>query len=200
MAFVVVLAPWTIRNWVVFDRPVARGDELRHGGGRGELRRDLPRRPARRLVPPCLRDHPGKNEAENHDGPLRDGLRYAREHAGRLPVVLAARLGRVWSLYDPFPTPEGRSVRASEARGPRLLPAAALLGVAGVVALRRRGTAGVVDPALAVRHRLADGPATYGNLRFREPADVAVVVLAGVGLDALWRRRGPPADTTRPAT
>ena len=41
---------------------------------------------------------------------------------------------------------------------------------------------------------------TYGNLRFREPADVAVVVLAGVGLDALWRRRGPPADTTRPAT
>ena len=30
---------------------------------------------------------------------------------------------------------------------------------------------------------------TYGNLRFREPAEMSLVVLAAVGLDALWRRR-----------
>ena len=30
---------------------------------------------------------------------------------------------------------------------------------------------------------------TYGNLRFREPAEVALVVLAAVALDALWSRR-----------
>ena len=30
---------------------------------------------------------------------------------------------------------------------------------------------------------------TYGNLRFREPAEISTVVLAAVALDALWRRR-----------
>ena len=139
VAFVVVLTPWTIRNWVVFDRPVAVAtnsgtavggancDATYHGDKLGGWYLN------------CLRDHPGKNEAENHDAQLRDGLHYAREHAGRVPVVLAARLGRVWSLYDPFSTPEGRSVRAVKLGVPAFF-LLALLGVVGVVALRRRAT------------------------------------------------------------
>jgi hypothetical protein len=31
--------------------------------------------------------------------------------------------------------------------------------------------------------------ATYGNLRFREPVELPLVVLAGVALEAWWRRR-----------
>jgi hypothetical protein len=31
--------------------------------------------------------------------------------------------------------------------------------------------------------------ATYGNLRFREPAEICVVALAAVALDELLRRR-----------
>ena len=31
--------------------------------------------------------------------------------------------------------------------------------------------------------------ATYGNLRFREPAELCLVVLAAVALDGLLRRR-----------
>ena len=32
---------------------------------------------------------------------------------------------------------------------------------------------------------------TYGNLRFREPAEIALVVLAAIAVDELLRRRSP---------
>ena len=95
VVFAAVLTPWTIRNWSAFDRPVlvatnsgtaiagancdatfASGDKL--GGWN----------------PPCIQEHPGLNEAEHHAEALREGLEYAGDHLGRLPVVLAARAGR----------------------------------------------------------------------------------------------------------
>lgn len=183
---VVVLAPWTIRNWVTFDRPVAIATNSGTAVAGANCAETYSGDKLGGWWPPCLHDHPG-NEAVNHDGQLHDGLSYARDHAGRLPVVLAARFGRVWSLYDPFQTPEGRSVRVQKLGVVAfflMLPFAAW----GIVALRRRGE-GVwvlLAPALLVS---LTALATYGNLRFREPADVALVVLAAVGLDAVWRRR-----------
>ena len=102
--------------------------------------------------------------------------------------MLAARFGRVWSLYDPFQTPEGRSVRVQKLG---VVAFFLLLPFARVGDRRapppRRGRVWVLlAPALLVS---LTALATYGNLRFREPADVALVVLAAVGLDALWRRR-----------
>jgi len=188
VAFLVVLAPWTARNWIVFNRPVAiatnsgtavagancaityaSGDHL---GG---------------WYPPCIKEHPGKNEAEHHALALDDGVRYARDHAGRLPVVLAARLGRVWSVYKPFAVPEGRSVRVQKLGVIAffvLLPFA----VGGYVLLRRRGevTWILLTPFIIVT---VTALTTYGNLRFREPAEVALAALAAVAVDELIRRR-----------
>jgi 4-amino-4-deoxy-L-arabinose transferase-like glycosyltransferase len=188
VAFQVVLAPWTARNWIVFNRPVAiatnsgtavagancaityaSGDHL---GG---------------WYPPCIKEHPGKNEAEHHALALDDGVRYARDHAGRLPVVLAARLGRVWSVYKPFAVPEGRSVRVQKLGVIAffvLLPFA----VGGWVLLRRRGevTWILLAPFIIVT---VTALTTYGNLRFREPAEVALAALAAVAVDELIRRR-----------
>ena len=67
-----------------------------------------------------------------------DGVRYARDHAGRLPVVLAARFGRVWSLYDPFQIARGALAARAEARDVvffLLVPFAAW----GTSRIRRRG-------------------------------------------------------------
>ena len=42
-----------------------------------------------------------ENEAEESARLRSLGLRYARDHAGRLPVVLGARLGRSFELFRP---------------------------------------------------------------------------------------------------
>ena len=188
VAFLVVLAPWTARNWIVFNRPVAiatnsgtavagancavtyaSGDHL---GG---------------WYPPCIREHPGENEAEHHADALKDGVRYARHHAGRLPVVLAARFGRVWSVFKPFAIPEGRSVRVQK-MGVIAFFVLVPFGAAGFWLLRRRGevTWILIAPFIIVA---VTALTTYGNLRFREPAEIALVVLASVALDELLRRR-----------
>jgi 4-amino-4-deoxy-L-arabinose transferase-like glycosyltransferase len=190
VAFVVVLTPWTARNWIVFNRPVAiatnsgtavagancavtyaSGDHL---GG---------------WYPPCIKEHPGKNEAEHHAEALKDGVRYADHHLGRLPVVLAARLGRVWSVYKPFAIPEGRSVRVQKV-GVIAFFLLVPFGVAGYFLLRRRGevTWILLAPFIIVA---VTALTTYGNLRFREPAEIALVVLAAIALDELLRRRSP---------
>jgi 4-amino-4-deoxy-L-arabinose transferase-like glycosyltransferase len=190
VAFLIVLTPWTARNWIVFNRPVAiatnsgtavagancavtyaSGDHL---GG---------------WYPPCIKEHPGKNEAEHHAEALKDGVRYADHHLGRLPVVLAARLGRVWSVYKPFAIPEGRSVRVQKV-GVIAFFLLVPFGVAGYFLLRRRGevTWILLAPFIIVA---VTALTTYGNLRFREPAEIALVVLAAIALDELLRRRSP---------
>lgn len=194
-AAVVVLAPWTVRNWIVFDRPVLIATNSGTAIAGANCAATYSGSRLGGWWPPCLRDRPG-NEAVNHDGQLRDGVGYARDHVGRLPVVLAARLGRVWSVYDPLQTPEGRSRRIQKLGVGVCFPLFAL-ALAGALVLRRRGGAGaawvLTAPALVVS---LTALATYGNLRFREPADVALVVLAAVALDALWRRREARAITT----
>jgi hypothetical protein len=60
--------------------------------------------------------------------------------------------------------------------------------IAGAVLLRRRRVALwlLLAPALMVS---VTALLTYGNQRFRAPAELTVVVLAAVAGDALWRRR-----------
>jgi 4-amino-4-deoxy-L-arabinose transferase-like glycosyltransferase len=188
LAFAVVLAPWTIRNWIEFDRPVAIATNS--GTAIAGANCDATYYGSDKLggwSPPCIREHPGKNEAEHHAEALREGVRYAGDHLGRLPVVLAARFGRVWSVYKPFSIPEGRSVRLQKL-GVLTFFVLAPLAAAGWMFLRRRGevTWILVAPFIIV---IVTALTTYGNLRFREPAELCVVALAAVALDELLRRR-----------
>jgi hypothetical protein len=119
------------------------------------------------------------------------GLRYARHHLGRLPVVVLARVGRLWDFYEPFQmvhvdVNEGRPVPASLAGlySYYLLFAA---GLVGVVALRRRRIR--VWPLLSLAGVVTVVAATsYGMVRFRAEFEVALVVLAAAGLEAVWLR------------
>ena len=60
--------------------------------------------------------------------------------------------------------------------------------IAHAVAQRRRGevTWILLAPFIIVA---VTALTTYGNLRFREPAEIALVVLAAVAADELLRRR-----------
>jgi hypothetical protein len=106
---------------------------------------------------------------------------YAEHHTGRIPVVVLARVGRLWDFYQPVQMAdvdvnEGRPVQASLA-GLGFYYALLPLGIAGIVIYRRRGIrqwfllvpAGVLTLVAAV---------VYGSVRFRAPFEVCLVVLA----------------------
>lgn len=188
---VVVLAPWTIRNWSVFDRPVlistndatvlagANCPLTFHGIDTGgwNIACISPRRP-------------GLNEAEQASIWRREGLDYARDHERRLPAVVAVRVLRSWDLYQPrrqVMFAEGRQRRVEQA-GIAVYYVLALLAIAGAVMLRRRRETLLVllAPAVVVVITSVVG---YGVTRFRHVFEPCIVVLAAVAAERILRRR-----------
>jgi 4-amino-4-deoxy-L-arabinose transferase-like glycosyltransferase len=194
IATVLVILPWTIRNWAVFSRPVvistngsaviggANCDATYKGADIGLWRID------------CLATSPpGENEAKAASRWQRSGLGYARRHIGRGMVVAAVRLLRTWNLYQP-----GRRQMVGEGRDPGvqrvgivmfflLLPLAGY----GIALLRRRGASLLilVVPAIMVSITSILG---FGYPRFRHAAEIPLMVLAGLALSRLI-----PEGTTR---
>jgi 4-amino-4-deoxy-L-arabinose transferase-like glycosyltransferase len=196
-AFAVVLTPWTIRNWAAFDQPVLISTNSGSAIGGANCRPTYFGDSLGGWRPECLRPTSG-NEAEHMADLRREGVRYAREHAGRVPVVLAVRFARVWNVYDPLQVPEGRSARVWKL-GVGMFFVLVPLAVAGAVLLRRRRTSGLwilLAPIVLVS---VTALVTYGNQRFRAPAEITLVVLAAVALDALLRSRDPAARAGAPS-
>ena len=130
------------------------------------------------------------------------GLRYARDHAGRLPVVVAARVGRVWGVFRPIDTIRADIVHTwSDGAAQLLAWSYALVAVGGLVGffvLRRRRVP--ISPLVAAIVAVTITAATtYGIIRFRVPGDVAFVVLFAVTVDALVSRDFPTTSRAAPA-
>ncbi len=127
---------------------------------------------------------------------------YIRDHLRRLPVVMLARVGRMWDLYAPFQNVrfnwqlEGRGVRTSQAALATyylLLP----LAIGGVVVLKRRGWP--ISPLVGMAVMITVTAAwTFGTTRYRIPADVAIAVGAAVAIEALLQRRWPLGEGETP--
>ena len=204
-ACVVVLAPWTIRNFSVFEEPVLlstnEGGLVAGANCASTYRgRDIGSWDLR-----CVPRGRGEDESQQAVRGRRAGLDYAGDHSGRVPLVVLARLGRTFELLQPV-----RQAEHAEGRALGLEVAGAVawfvllpLGVYGLVLLRRRGVA--LMPLLApFALAVAATVLGYGVPRFRHPADVALVVLAAVALDGLIgsslaspRSAGTGGDTSR---
>lgn len=193
-----VVSPWLIANLTRFDEPVlfSTNDGLTlcganlpntwYGEGTGVWALDcaaIPVHGDRSVVSNTLR---------------KRGLEYIGDHLSRLPVVVAVREARVWSLYAPgfmanYNVNEGRDVEVSWAGFFAfwiLVPCA----VVGTVVLRRRRvpiTPLVSQFAVVV----VTAAAIYGLVRFRVPAEVSLVVLAAVAVDRGLGGRTPAAAT-----
>jgi len=186
LATVVVLAPWVGRNWIVFGHPLLSNNDglvvadtnchrTYHGRSLGFL------------VLACTGRQTG-NEARDSARWLREGARYAGDHAGRVPVVAAVRLLRAWNLYQPFRSAreEGRSANVQKAGIVfyylLLIPAAV-----GLVLLRRERIPLLVLLAPAALASV-EAILTYGSVRLRFPGDLSIVILAAAGLVGSARR------------
>lgn len=122
------------------------------------------------------------------------GLRYMRGHLDRLPIVVAARVGRTWGLYAPFQMArfaeaEGRPLWASLwgwVMSLALIP----LGIVGAIGLRRLGAPlwPLVAPLVVV---LLTGAAFGGLVRHRAVGEPSLVVLGAVAVVVLTRHALP---------
>jgi 4-amino-4-deoxy-L-arabinose transferase-like glycosyltransferase len=190
-----VLAPWVVRNWSEFGRPLlstnagslaygANCDAAYYSGQIGSW--------------PCyprLAVAPGRDEADL-SAQLRDtGARYARDHAGRLPAVAGVRLLRSFDLWAP-----GSATRLEAGIGDRDLSAYRVgvaayylllpLAIAGAVILRRRREPlGILLAPVVITAVVS--VLGYGTPRFRVPAEITLVVLAAVAVAAI---RPAPAE------
>jgi 4-amino-4-deoxy-L-arabinose transferase-like glycosyltransferase len=180
-----VVAPWAVRNWSTFDRPVltSTNDGVTLAGANCPASyhgRDIGSFTTSCIAPPS----PSLDEAEQAARYRSDGLSYAADHAERVPVVVAVRLLRLWGLYQPTRLAydaQNRSLAVQEAGvlvSYLLIP----LAILGALFLRRRREPLFIllAPVLLVTITCA---LTYGGLRLRQAAEVPLVVLAGVGLN-----------------
>ncbi|HVG74702.1 MAG TPA: glycosyltransferase family 39 protein [Thermoleophilaceae bacterium] len=195
VAFAIVLTPWTIRNWSAFDRPVLVATESGQTIAGANCEAAYHGRNLGSWQVSCVRLTGDRNEAVDNNQAGRKGIEYARDHVERVPLVAAARVTRTWGLFWPGQVPEGRAkwvTYAGVAVYVLLLP----LAVFGLVTLRRRRVPiwAMATPLVVVT---VASLLTYGSVRFRHTAELVLVVLAAVAIDALLRRRAEPE--VRPA-
>jgi 4-amino-4-deoxy-L-arabinose transferase-like glycosyltransferase len=198
----IVIGPWAVRSATVFDEPVllstngqavigfANCDSTYHGRLLGSWSTSCPDENVALRSPDEVRDG---DEAQVAIERGARGVRYLRNHPTEFVTkVVWARIGRTWSLFQPFATNHGR---ADEGKTPRQVQAGVvaiwlslLLAVPGVVWLRRRHV--LLLPLL--------GPlivatmvsiVAYGTPRFRVIAEPSIAVMAACGVAWLLDRR-----------
>ncbi|MCX7619579.1 MAG: glycosyltransferase family 39 protein [Acidimicrobiales bacterium] len=128
---------------------------------------------------------------------------YLKENFWRLPVVVLARIGRMWDLYAPFQNVSFNDQLEGRGYYPSLIGLwyywlLIPLAVYGAVVLHRRGTP--LSPLLGIAAAVTLTAAlSFGVTRYRVPAEVSLVILAAIGVDAAvarWRGSRPAAVDT----
>lgn len=148
---------------------------------------------------------PNLDESQRDLEPRRQAIQYTKDHIDRLPLVVAARVGRLWGVFKPGQTTmldwwiEGRG-RAPSWIGLFCYYALWPFAILGLVVMRRRKVPIFPLVAIAVIATFA-AAITFGVTRYRAPAEVALVVAAAVGASVLWARwrahREQPLGTPR---
>ncbi len=214
VACLAVLAPWTVRNLVTFEELVplstngnevlvyANCDDAYYGKFLGFWSFDCQER-----IRQATGDPPGdESQAAKY---WRDvGVEYAKDHVGRLPVVVAARVGRQWEVFRPWQNAEFAPIEGRDKNGARLglitYYALVAAGINGVRVLWRRRIT-LLPLGAQIASVTITSAFAYGTVRFRAPAEPVLCLLAAVGIAPLLtraRRRvlteeEPPIDDPR---
>jgi len=204
-ACVVVIAPWAIFNSTRFEEPVP----LSTGLGGSMLAGNCPptyygenlgyMEPACLLLQRNLSPEPSVADGQMR----RRAFAYMSADAGRVPVVMAARIGRTFGVYRPaqqmtFETERGSElwvIQLATVMYWVLLP----LAVFGAVLARRRHIP--IYPLLVIWVAIIVSVAfTIGAIRYRAPTEIPMVILAAVSFDWLiraWSRRRSSAQPAK---
>lgn len=208
---VAVLAPWVVHNLGRFSEPVylasGTGRVMAYGNCDATYYGDL----IGYWDDSCtLKDFPEGDESVVDEAHRELATEYMSEHAGRLPVVVAARVGRMWGLYAPIQGANldilfERRGQVPVRTGLAMYYGLLALSVAGLVVLYRRKV--TIIPFVGIAAMVTfTAAASFGVTRYRTPVDLILCILAAVALDAWWRRRRgedqavvEPGDAVDPA-
>lgn len=198
----VLVVPWVTFNMVRFEEPTwlstgtgsalsaASCDEVYYGSKIGYWAFCF-----QGPWPPSTAD-----ESQRDQAPRDAANDYIADHLDRLPLVAAARVGRMWGVFKPGQTTAFEW--SLETRG-RVASWAALFfyyalvpfAVFGLVVMRKRRI--MIWPVVALLGIATLGAAiTFGVTRYRAPAEVGIVLAASIGMVAAWqwlRGRAPAA-------
>ncbi|CAB4324669.1 MAG: hypothetical protein F2520_12000 [Actinobacteria bacterium] len=145
------------------------------------------------------------DESERDKVVREQALAYIRSHTTRLiTVVVPARVGRMWGVYQPIDQMRTEIVERRPA-----VPA--WIGFWQYVVLMPFVFAGVVvqwrrrEPVLVLLLWVGlvtfTAATTFGNIRYRTAAEISIVMFAAISFDAIWsmleRRRGDTSDAGR---
>lgn len=203
LAVALTLAPWVALNLSRFKEPVylstnfggtlaaANCDATYYGNDIGYKNYLC----AQRLFEAAERADPSwfSLDVSQKDSAVRKrSLRYVRSHLSRLPAVIAARLARITGFYRREQEISAdrvfykREKALAEAASWSFYVAAGAAVAGGLVLLRRRTP---VFPLVAFPIIiLVSVTVTFGQDRYRAPAEVALIVLSAVAVDALITR------------
>jgi len=193
-----IIGPWVVRNLIVFDKTTTMASGTGHVLAYGNCDATYSGKFLGYWNDTCaLKNWPPGDESVVNEAAQRQGLHYVRTHLGRQPVVVSARVGRLFELFRP-----GQNVSFNaffERRGvlpSRLALAAYYLLLApalyGLYVMRRRGL--MIWPIVVITGVVAFIAAiTFGVTRYRAPFDALLPVLAAVGIMALVDRRIRPS-------
>jgi 4-amino-4-deoxy-L-arabinose transferase-like glycosyltransferase len=198
-ACAVVLAPWAVRNALTFERfvPISTNDATVIAGANCGFTYHGIDMGGWSIA--CISKRTQRDESVQAAKWRTEGIDYARGHLGRLPLVAAVRFLRVWDFWQPR-----RQVRFAEGRQRHVEQAGVAmyylllpLAVAGLLLLRGRAERWVLAaPFVVVSITAVTG---YGVPRLRHGAEIAIVVLAGVALAAVFDRRAARRARALPA-
>lgn len=206
VASAVVISPWVARNMTRFERPLylSGGAEITMASSTCDLtwyddewlgwwnirctqfEDALDGQGAQVPIP-----YPQGDVSERGAVWRERAVDYYGTHQKRIPVVMSARLGRMWEVYRPFQKLrldyyEGRNYQAAWIALIQfwvLVP----LGMYGTVILRRARVPIIPFVALGAIVSLA-AVLAFGATRYRAPFEVAIVLCAAAGIDAIWSR------------
>jgi 4-amino-4-deoxy-L-arabinose transferase-like glycosyltransferase len=190
----VVVAPWVGYNLSRFSHPVLLSSQF-EATLAGANCRDTYHGPSLgSITSTCVKGLDPTTDESEASVVLRDRAQdFVRDNLGRVPVVVAARVGRVVGVYPPdrlidvevfF---EGRERWLATLELITFYPVA-IGAIAGAVVLRRRRTVPLFPLLALPAIVIVTVAVTYGSNRFRAPAETSLVVLAAIAIDALWHR------------
>ncbi len=205
---VVVVAPWVARNAQRVDEPTIANVSSSTAIAGANCRQTYGGDALGSWDFACIRNERRRvlTEAEWTSEIRREGLRYARAHTSKLPVVGVARVARLWGVWDPRDQVDREQLETRRRSWQYFVAVTGIvtlvLGIVGLMGLGRAGRPieGLVG-LLALVFVMA--LATYGNTRFRTTAEPALLVGVAAALRPVLRRvahRDATVTTSRSET